>query len=128
MRFVQVVVLEKGGHAPAAGLSLLERDAFARLYEGAGLLTTVDAGLARLETYPTADAAAVACACDQAFVKRMLCAFVCRMFQILMIAVCSRHSSYGFCRPSLHSATGISTCETWRWSACTMPRGFSKDA
>lgn len=39
-----MVVLEKGCHARAAELSLLERDAFARLYEGAGLITTTDSG------------------------------------------------------------------------------------
>jgi hypothetical protein len=43
----QVVVVEKGKHAPAAALSLLERDAFATLYEGAGLMTTTDSGAPR---------------------------------------------------------------------------------
>ena len=40
----QVVVVEKGEHAPAESLSLLERESNARLYEGASLLTTADAG------------------------------------------------------------------------------------
>ena len=38
--------MEKGEHAPAASLSLLERESCARLYEGASLLTTADAGAA----------------------------------------------------------------------------------
>lgn len=77
MRCVQVVVLEKGGHAPAAGLSLLERDAFARLYEGAGLLTTADAGLARSETYPAADELLVQTHVSELLLQKMLCACVC---------------------------------------------------
>ena len=39
-----MVVVEKGEHAPAESLSLLERESNARLYEGASLLTTADAG------------------------------------------------------------------------------------
>ena len=38
------MVVEKGEHAPAESLSLLERESCARLYEGASLLTTADAG------------------------------------------------------------------------------------
>jgi len=48
----QVVVVEKGKHAPAAALSLLERDAFATLYEGAGLMTTTDSGAPRAPAFP----------------------------------------------------------------------------
>ena len=40
----QVIVVEKGEHAPAESLSLLERESCSRLYEGASLLTTADAG------------------------------------------------------------------------------------